>query len=232
MIFIRRDNPRKTKVGLILDDGFAKSTEATAKIFESYKLPAVFAVLADPSTFVPGCGGWSMWNELQQRGHIIQPHGQTHAKLTDLAPAAAIDLVQRCLDSFTENLRGFDAKEALYAFTYNTPTRETIDYLLPRVRALRIGGDPLLSDSDLASRVWRSQTDGPHDPYPDFVKQFDRARRKRPPAFFYCLHGLDGEMWGATSSDNLRRILDAITTTEGFEYWPLKSRSGSEPARM
>jgi hypothetical protein len=30
-------------------------------------------------------------------------------------------------------------------------------------------------------------------------------------------------MWGATSSDNLRRILDAITTNDQFEYWPLNS---------
>jgi peptidoglycan/xylan/chitin deacetylase (PgdA/CDA1 family) len=211
----------RTKVALIFDDGFAKSSLATADIFDEYKLPAVFAVLADPSTFVPGCGDWAMWNEFQRRGHIIQPHGLTHAKLPDLPPAEAIDLVRRCLESFEENLEGFVAKNALYAFTYNSPTPETIEWLLPRVRAIRIGGDPLLSETDLQSRVWRSQTDGPHDPYPNFVHHFNRAKAEKPAAFFYCLHGLDGQMWGATSSDNLRRILDAITTDEAFEYWPL-----------
>jgi hypothetical protein len=164
-----------------------------------------------------------MWNELQQRGHIIQPHGLTHARLPDLPPAQAIDLVRRCLDSFSENLDGFDAKQALYAFTYNSPTPETIEWLLPRVRAMRIGGDPLLSENDLKSRVWPSRTDGPHDPYADFIGHFTRAKDATPPAFFYCLHGLDGEKWGATSSDNLRRILDAITTDNQFEYWPLTS---------
>src|SRR5207247_5069090 len=122
----------RTKVGLIFDDGFAKSTLATAAVFERYQLPAVFAVLADPSSFVPGCGGWAMWNELQQRGHIIHPHGQTHAKLTDLPPAQALELVGRCLDSFQENLDGFDAKNAIYAFSYNTPTPQAIQWLLPR----------------------------------------------------------------------------------------------------
>ena len=214
---------RRTKVGLIFDDGFAKSTLATAEILEEYKLPAVFAVIADPSSFVPGCGDWSMWNELQRRGHIIQPHGQTHAKLTDLPPTAAVDLVRRCLDSFTENLQGFEAKNALYAFTYNTPTPQAIQWLLPRVRAVRIGGDPLLCEADLKSRIWRSQTDGPHDPYENCAHYMNRAVRERPAALFYCLHGLDGEYWGATSSDNLRRILDRITTDPAFAYWPLTS---------
>ena len=88
----------RTKVGLIFDDGFAKSTLATAAIFEQYKLPAVFAVLADSSSFVPGCGDWAMWNDLQRRGHIIQPHGQTHAKLTDLPLSTAYRLVSELVD--------------------------------------------------------------------------------------------------------------------------------------
>jgi peptidoglycan/xylan/chitin deacetylase (PgdA/CDA1 family) len=213
----------RTKVGLIFDDGFARSTLATAEIFEQYQLPAVFAVLADASSFVPGCGDWAMWNQLQRRGHIIQPHGQTHAKLTDLPPPQALDLVRRCLDSFQENLDGFDVNNALYAFTYNTPTPQAIEWLLPRVRAVRIGGDPLLSDADLKSRIWQSQTDGPHDPYPNCSNYLERAARERPAALFYCLHGLDGEYWGATSTDNLRRILDRITSDDAFEYWPLSS---------
>jgi peptidoglycan/xylan/chitin deacetylase (PgdA/CDA1 family) len=213
----------KTKVGLIFDDGFAQSSLKTAEIFESFGLPAVLAVLADPSSFVPGCGDWGMWNELQRRGHIIHPHGQTHAKLSELPPEQAVHQVRRCLDSFAENLDGFDAKGALYAFTYNRPTRQAIDWLLPRVRAVRVGGVPLLSEADLASRVWRSQADGPHDPFDDCIGVLDRAAQKRPAAVFYCLHGLDGERWGATSSDNLRRILERITTDEAFKYWPLTS---------
>src|SRR3954463_16811010 len=181
----------RTKVGIIFDDGIARSTLATAAIFEQYKLPAVFAVLADPSSFVPGCGDWTMWNDLQRRGHIIHPHGQTHAKLSDLPPAEAVDLVRRCLDSFSKHLEGFQPPNALYAFTYNTPTPQAIEWLLPRVRAMRIGGDPLISDSDLKSRIWRSQTDGPRDPYETLAATLDRAARKRPAAVFLCLHGLD-----------------------------------------
>jgi peptidoglycan/xylan/chitin deacetylase (PgdA/CDA1 family) len=215
--------PARTKVGIIFDDGFAKSALKTAEIFEEFRLPAVLAVLADPSNVVIGCGDWTMWNELQRRGHIIHPHGQTHANLTELPPARAVDLVRQCLDSFCEHLEGFEAKRAVYAFTYNTSTQEAIDWLLPRVRAVRIGGEPLLSLSDLASRVWRSETDGPHDPYEKFDGYLKRAAKEKPAALLYCLHGLDGEYWGATSSDRLRSVLGRITSDPGFEYWPLTS---------
>src|SRR5688500_12375379 len=131
-----------------------------------------------------------MWNELQRLGHITHPHRQTHAKLTELPPARVVDQVRRCLDSFTEHLEGFDAKQAIYAFTYNTPTPEAVEWLLPRVRAVRVGGEPLLSQADLASRVWRSQTDGPHDPFDNCMHYLNRAAKERPAALFYCLHGL------------------------------------------
>ena len=88
---------------------------------------------------------------------------------------------------------------------------------------MRIGGEPLLSAAGLKSRVWRSYTHGPHDAYDDYVRYLDLAARKRPAALFLCLHGLDGEYWGAVSSDHLRRLLDRITTDDAFEYWPLNS---------
>ena len=210
-------------MGLIFDDGFERSSIKTAEIFESYGLRAVFAVLASPESFVNGCGDWTLWNELQQRGHQIQPHGNTHIKFTEVPVQQAMESIDRCLDSFQENLAGFKAQRALWAFTYNTSTTATVDYLLRRVRAVRIGGDPLLSDADIASRIWRSQTDGPHDPFDNWLGCINRARSECPAALFYCFHGLDGEYWGATSSDNLRRVLDIITSDSAFTYWDLSS---------
>jgi len=211
----------RTKVGIIFDDGFAKSSIKTARIFEEFQLAAVFAVIADTTNFTQGAGDWNLWNELQSRGHIIHPHGQTHVKLSDIPPAQAIDSVRQCLESFQANLEGFDARQAIYACTYNIGTPEVIEWLLPRVRAVRIGGDPLLSVVDLASRVWRSAAFGPADPYEHFVQQIDLARKHKPAALLYCLHGLDGEYWGAIDSDHLRRILDMIRDDPQLEYWPL-----------
>jgi peptidoglycan/xylan/chitin deacetylase (PgdA/CDA1 family) len=209
------------KVGIIFDDGFIRSTVKTVEIFERSKLPAVFAVLADPTNFVPGCGDWKLWNELQSRGHKIHPHGQTHVKLSDIPPADAIASVQQCLESFQENLDNFKPKDALYAFAYNTGTPETIAHLLPQVRAVRIGGNPLLTDANFRTRIWTSQTFGPADPFEDFQYVLAQARRVKPSALFYCFHGLDDEYWGATTSDHLHQILEIITTSPDLAYWDL-----------
>src|SRR5437867_6544553 len=141
-----RMNPAcsRTKIGIIFDDGFRKSSIATAELFQQFGLRAVFAVLADPANFNVAAGDFVLWNELQSRGHIIHPHGQTHVKLSEIPPEQAIDSVRQCLDTFQQKLDDFDPKQAVYACTYNIGTPETIEWLLPRVRAVRIGGDPFL----------------------------------------------------------------------------------------
>jgi peptidoglycan/xylan/chitin deacetylase (PgdA/CDA1 family) len=211
----------RTKIGIIFDDGFRKSSIATAELFESFGLRAVFAVIADHASFHAAAGEFALWNELQSRGHIIHPHGQTHVKLSDIPPQQAIGSVRQCLDTFQQKLNGFDPKQAVYATTYNIGTPETIEWLLPRVRGVRIGGDPFLSADMLASRVWTSTAFGPGDPAQHFIQHLDEARQRRPAALLYCLHGLDGELWGAIARDSLRQILETITTDPAFEYWPL-----------
>jgi peptidoglycan/xylan/chitin deacetylase (PgdA/CDA1 family) len=210
-----------TKIGIIFDDGFIKSTLATAKLFEEFKLPAVFAVIADPTNFVKGCGDFVLWNEMQSRGHIVQPHGYMHTNLSKIPHEQAVVEIDQCLATFGENLQGFDASECLYAFAYNSGPPALCEYLLPRVRAVRIGGEPMLSERQLKSRVWKSETFGPGDPADDFLARLEKCRRKKPAALFYCLHGIDGEYWGAIALDKLRRILDMIVTDEAFEYWDL-----------
>src|SRR5262249_19244360 len=114
------EQPR-TRVGIVFDDGFVKSTLATAELFERFNLPAVFAVLAHPEGFAPQfrVGDFSLWNELQSRGHIIQPHGFTHANLQSMDYPQAVGELEKCLDRFGEKLRGFEPARAVYCFAYN-----------------------------------------------------------------------------------------------------------------
>src|SRR6478736_7341551 len=137
----------KTHVGIVFDDGFARSSLATARLFEEFRLPAVFAVLADRTGLATKheVGDWTMWNELQSRGHIIQPHGFQHVNLRDLAHDAATEQVKRCLDAFTTHLRGFDAKNAVYCCAYNCSTPNLNTWLIERVRAVRWGGSGFLT---------------------------------------------------------------------------------------
>src|SRR4051812_14059769 len=91
----RQRQMTKTKVGLVFDDGFRKSSVATAAMFERFGLAGVFAVLAEPAGFALkfDVGRFELWNELQARGHVVQPHGYTHANLRDLPHEQAVDLV-------------------------------------------------------------------------------------------------------------------------------------------
>ena len=213
----------KTKLALVFDDGFARSTIATADIFERFGLRATFAVLADTRDFTPGCGDFALWTELQSRGHRIHPHGHTHLDLSTLPLAKAQSEIETCLQIFAENLPGFSPRDRAYHFAYNRASPELCHWLLHEKHfgGVRIGGTGFLSDADLAARVWPSAGDGPHDPFDDLWQRMDRCRELEPPALFYTLHGLDGQEWGAMTSDHLRQILDRIVTSGEFDYWPV-----------
>jgi hypothetical protein len=215
---------RRTKVGLVFDDGFLKSTLATAALFEEFKLPAVFAVIARPWDWATHIakGDFDLWNELQQRGHIVQPHGLAHAKLDELPHERAIEEIERCLGAFQEKLDGFDPKRAVYMFAYNSSTARLNEWLLTRVHALRQGGSGLMTQRQFDSRAWHSDAFGPDDPGPKLLDLLGRVGRKRPTVFLHSLHGIDGEGWGAVPLSSLRRVLETITTDPALEYWPVR----------
>jgi peptidoglycan/xylan/chitin deacetylase (PgdA/CDA1 family) len=213
----------KTRVGLIFDDGFVPSTLATAKLFEEFSLPAFFAVIAEPGDWAPQFpkGDFALWNELQARGHIIQPHGLTHAKLSELPHERAVGEIERCMATFAERLDHFDPARSVYCYAYNSATRRLNEWLMCRVRAVRQQGSGFLSGEDLLRGFWHSDAIGPHDPGDELFALLDRARAERPPAFLFTLHGLDGEAWGAITTAKLRRVLEIITSDDAFEYWPV-----------
>ena len=216
----------RTRVGLIFDDGFVKSSLTTAKLFDEFRLPATFAVVAEPEkwstpNFVKG--DFDLWNELQSRGHVIQPHGVAHVKLSELPHEQAVGELQQCLDLFAEKLDGFDAKKSIYCFAYNCSTPRLDAWLRPRVRAYRHGGSGMLTERDLTTGNWHSDAIGPHDPGPELLALLERVRRRRPTAFLFTLHGIDGEAWGAIALDTLRRALEIITSDDSFSYWRLDS---------
>jgi hypothetical protein len=131
--------------------------------------------------------------------------------------------MERCLAAFSENLDGFDAKRAIYCHTYNSGGPKLNEWLLPRVHAVRQGGDGCLSKQQIDSRVWLCEAIGPHDPGDELLKLLDHAERERPHTFLFTLHGIDGEAWGAIALDKMRRVLERITQTPMFEYWPVRA---------
>ena len=151
-IFALREAPKFDEdfVTLSFDDGFRKSFLRTAEIYEKHKLSACLNVIATghqkeyrpPGQYIADAalGDFALWNELQARGHEIMPHSFKHANLRALPFAEAKDLISRCLDVFAAQLRGFDAKNAVYNFAYNASTPQLEKWLPTRVRAFRTGG--------------------------------------------------------------------------------------------
>ena len=120
---------------LSFDDGFRRSSLRTAQLFERHGLRAEFNVLAAPSG--GGIGDFGLWNELQARGHVIQPHGYNHTDKSKIPLAEAQGLIRRCLDVFGDRLAGFNPKAAIFNFPYNASTPELEEWLPTVVRAFR-----------------------------------------------------------------------------------------------
>jgi hypothetical protein len=133
----------------------------------------------------------------------------------------AIKEMERCLSTFQQKLMGFEPARALYCFTYNLSTPALCQWLLKHVGAVRIGGSGMLGQADLDSRIWHSRVYGPDDPGTDLMDHLSQARRDRPAALFYVLHGLDGEGWGAIARGHLEHALETIQSDQTMEYWPL-----------
>lgn len=213
-------------VSFVFDDGFTASCLKIADIFERWGLAATFAVLVNPEGFkveVPK-GDFGLWNELQDRGHLIHPHGWDHTDLTQIPLAEAKEKVNACLDGFSQRLNGFDTRKSIYHLTYNRSTPEVNDYLLSRVAAIRTNsvesalGDGLHTQAEWNSRIFRCGGFGPDSCDTDLHRVLSRAEEEQPVFVYYMMHGLDGEGWGPVSSGALESALGKIQQSPVLTY--------------
>ena len=203
------------------DDGFRASTEKTAALFEEFELRAEFHVVTafgerDPARF----GDWALWNALSARGHSIQPHGYDHTNKAEVPLAVAQDSIRRCLDSFAENLHGFDAEKSIFGFPYLASTPELEAWLPGVVRAFRTSGETL---NPLPTRATTKLTTGA---WPDAELRLDRCvdelLARDSGWLIYCAHGLDGEGWGPLRSEYLKALLERLTQAPNRELLPAR----------
>ena len=141
------------------DDGFQKSSLKTAEIYEKYGLKTEFNIIASanlpgndlPANMNPGAcwgapyGDFGLWNELQERGHMIQPHGYRHANKSKLNFNEARDLIMNCLDIMRRELTRFEPMQTIFAFPYNESTPELEAWLPSVVCAFRTKGPAINS---------------------------------------------------------------------------------------
>jgi len=223
-------DPKRHIVTLSFDDGFKKSFRRIAEIYEKHQLSACLNVIATghhadyaaPGAYIAGSsrGDFGLWNELQQRGHAVMPHTYKHANLKQVPFAQATDLIQRCLDVFTEQLKGFDPKKAIYNFAYNASTPELEKWLAPRVRAFRIGG-PAINAWPHRKQVKLTCTSfGPGNCEHAIDREIEKLLARKTGWLIFNTHGLDKEGWGPIRATYLDRLLERLTATESVAVLP------------
>jgi peptidoglycan/xylan/chitin deacetylase (PgdA/CDA1 family) len=218
---VQADTPAKTHiVSLSFDDGFRKSFIRIAQIYEKFGLSGCFNIIAN--AHVPGnkvrddymkqelFGDFGLWNELQGRGHEIMPHGFEHEHLASLPLAEAKDLITRCLDVFSNELRGFDPRKALFNFPYNQSSPEIERWLPSVVMAFRTTGGvinplPTPTTAKVTTGGW-----GPDSAEKDVDENVEKLLAKPEGWMVYNLHGLDEEGWGPIRPAYLEELLGRL----------------------
>jgi peptidoglycan/xylan/chitin deacetylase (PgdA/CDA1 family) len=200
---------------LSFDDGFAKSFATVAGIHEEFDLKAQMNIVAslcrpgnvrhDRYQNVP-TGDWTLWNGLAARGHEIGPHSWSHLDHTKIPFADARQEIDRCLDAFATNLRGFTPAKAVYAMPYNASNLEVESYLETKVRAYRMGGVALNPLPNPSMRRLTCASFGPGNAEADIDRNVERWLAADNGWLIYNTHGLDDEGWGPITPDYLRRL--------------------------
>lgn len=223
----------KKKVHIItlsFDDGFKKSSIRTAEIYEKYNLSACINVIATghlrtfkaPGEYIKKSarGDFGLWNELSERGHEIMPHGYKHANKTQLPFRESKDLILRCLEYFSNELKGFEPKEAIFNFPYNASTPELESWLPAQVRAFRTSGSAInaLPHKEQAKLTCRGY--GPGSCEQDLEQRIEELLCKDSGWLIYNTHGLDDEGWGPIRSSFLDKLLERLLAIDTVEIAP------------
>lgn len=226
------DKPKAThNVSISFDDGFEKSFIKTAEIYEKYKLSACFNIIASahldsfipPDDYIlPGIvGDFQLWNDLQDRGHEVMPHGYKHANLANIPFSEAKDLINKSLDYFLENLNYFDPGTAIFNFPFNSSTAELENWLDDKVLAYRTAGNVLNKTPYIGQKKLTCISAGPNNIDQYFESQLQSFLAKPKGWFIFNAHGLDGEGWGPLSSVYLDELLDRLNSMEQVEILPV-----------
>ena len=217
-------------ISLSFDDGFEQSNRKIADIYEQFGLSACFNVLAceevdgekvfDIYHNFPN-GDFDQWNVLQGRGHEIMPHGLIHHNLTNMPLANAQKSITRCLDIFAKELKGFEARKAVYNFAYNASTPELEAWLPTVVRAFRTGGDAINSLPFPGQVKLTTSAYGPENCEGHLEEHIARLFGQPSGWLIYNLHGLDDEGWGPIRAEYLEALLARLVKIENLEVLPV-----------
>lgn len=216
-------------VTLSFDDGFKKSSIKTAEIYEKYNLSACINVIATahlPTFELPNeyhrwpVADFGLWNELKARGHEIMPHDYKHSDLGKLPFSEAKDLILRCLEYFSRELKGFEPKKAVFNFPYNSSSPEVEAWLPSEVMAFRTGGggtNPLPHRGQVKLTCTGF---GPGNSEEHLDNEIKKLLSKDCGWLVYNTHGLDDEGWGPIGAYYLEKLLERLLAMNSVLVMP------------
>jgi len=218
---------------LSFDDGFERSFQKVADIYEKYDLKACFNVIASAHerNFVAPdeyqakgkYGDFQLWNALKARGHEVMPHTYKHANLTRIPFQEARELILKCLDFFDEHLDGFKRKESIYNFAFNASNEEIEHWLEDQVLAYRTAGPVINPMPFEGQKKLTCISYGPDNADKFLMEQTDEFLKQPKGWFIFNTHGLDGEGWGPISGSFLDELLDRLRSENKVAILPVGS---------
>ena len=222
------DQKKRHIVTLSFDDGFKKSSIKTAEIYEKHNLSACINVVASahmkdfrpPDYPTVPRGDFGLWNELQARGHEVMPHSYKHANLRRVPLAEAKDLIRRCLDVFSKELKDFDAKKAVYNFAYNASTPDLEAWLPTQVKAFRTGGGAINPLPHKGQVKLTCTSFGPGNCEHAIDREIEKLLAQETGWLIFNTHGLDQEGWGPIRATYLDSLLDKLSAIESVDVLP------------
>jgi peptidoglycan/xylan/chitin deacetylase (PgdA/CDA1 family) len=217
-------------ITLSFDDGFEKSNLKIAEIYEKYNLSACFNVIAlgnapdftppDPYHVDYPKGNFALWNELQDRGHEIMPHGLLHHNLAEMPFEDAQRSILRCLEIFSQELDGFKPEESIYNFAYNASTQKIETWLPKAVKAFRTNGEAI-NPLPYKGQVKLTTTGhGPENCEKHLDALVENLLSRTEGWLIYNTHGLDDEGWGPIRAEYLEGLLDRLATIKSVYILP------------
>ena len=165
-------------------------------------------------------GDFVLWNELQDRGHEIMPHGYQHAHLADIPLAEAKELIRRCLEVFSDELRGFDPTRSIFNFPYNYSSPELEAWLPSVVMGYRTSGGVINEIPDESTVKITTGGFGPGNSEEHLDSQLEVLFGRPTGWLVYNLHGLDEEGWGPIRQSYLERLLARLVEIESVRIVP------------
>jgi hypothetical protein len=148
------------------------------------------------------------------------PHSYKHSDKSALPFSQGKELVLRCLDYFSRELKGFDRKQAVFNFPYNKSTPELEAWLPTQVRAFRTGGgglNPLPSKSQVKLTCTGF---GPDNCEQHLDNEIEKLLAQDSGWLIYNLHGLDDEGWGPVRSSYLEELLERLLAIDSVAILP------------